>query len=44
MPDYTFRLAREEDLPRMHHLWRTGFGDTEAFMAWLCVRMSRQPC
>ena len=39
MPDYTFRLAREEDLPRMHHLWRTGFGDTEAFMACFEQRM-----
>ncbi len=39
MLDYTFRLVREEDLPRMHRLWRTGFGDTEAFMACFEQRM-----
>ena len=43
MPDYVFRLAKREDLPRLRGLWRTGFGDSDAFIACFEQRMASHP-
>ena len=43
MSDYMFRPAKREDLPRLRGLWRTGFGDSDAFIACFEQRMASHP-